>query len=303
MIIKLTLCGLVMVLIAVLAISYYMNEEGFKNITSKPATVDQLEEFALAVQSAISSLGTKSSGKPADPITIRINDLTRMESKVLLTVKYVAKGLFPSSQIPIQSDTINYNTSILTDVSVPLRPLDAASAADPSAPWSPDTPSTDRKGDPKDPKSRKKRLPAGMPQTGAAPSDPFDFDDMMTPINATISPQVNVSDDAYAAMLLKQKSEILQDLQKIVRNEILAQRSTNPVARDKSRSSDTHSTEQGKEYSRKNHKRDSCTDDSECDHPNGYKPNQCDEPSCEKPDMREYIRKDSIPCMNCNLDY
>jgi hypothetical protein len=160
-----------------------------------------------------------------------------------------------------------------------------------------------KRRDPKDSKRPKKGVPAGMPRTGAAPSDPFDFDNMMTPMNEAIPSQVSVSDDTYAAMLLKQKSEILQDLQKIVRNEILAQRSTNPVAPSESSSSTTHSTEQGKEYSRKNHKRDSCTDDSDCDHPNGYKPNKCDEPTCEKPDMREYIKKDSIPCMNCNLDY
>jgi len=227
MIIKLTLCGLVMVLIAVLAISYYMNQEAFIDVPDVEAT----GKFLIEMEATDAKGDAKGDGKGA-------------------------KG---------------------------------------------DSSDDKKRRDPKDPRRRKKGPPAGMPQTGVAPSDPFDFDDTMAPINSTISPQVSVSDDAYAAMLLKQKSEILQDLQKIVRNEILAQRSTNPVAPSGASSSATHSTEQGKEYSRKNHKRDSCTDDSDCDHPNGYKPNTCNE--CEKPDMREYIKKDSIPCMNCNLDY
>jgi hypothetical protein len=246
MIIKLTLCGLVIVLIAVLVISYYINEEAFVDIPDVEATGKFLIEME-ATDGKGDGKGAKSDAK-SDP--------------------------------------------------------------------SDGTPSDDKKRrDPKGPRRHKKGPPAGMPQTGVAPSDPFDFDDMMTPVNSTISPQVSVSEDSYAAMLLKQKSEILQDLQKIVRNEILAQRSTNPVAPSGPSSSATHSTEQGKEYSRKNHKRDDSMDDS--DHPNGYKPNTCDEPSCdhpngykpnrcnecEKPDMREYIKKDSIPCMNCNLDY
>lgn len=241
MIIKLTLCGLIIVLIAVLAISYYMNKEGFDDIP-----VQATGKFLIEMEAA--------DGNGDD------------------------KG----------------NSS------------DGAKSDD------------KKRRDPKASRHHKKGPPAGMPQTGVTPSDPFNFDDMMSPMNGavptmnTVTPQVKVSDDSYAAMLLKQKSEILQDLQKIVRNEILAQRSTNPVdgSRDKSRASDTHSTAQGKEYSRKNHKRDdSCDmDDSDCDHPNGYKPhptgynpNKCND--CDKPDMREYIRKDSIPCMNCNLDY
>lgn len=247
MIIKLTLCGLIIVLIAVLAISYYMNEEGFDDITFKAS-------------------GTMNVGKePTDG-------------------KGDGKG-------------------------------DGKDDA-----------SDDKKR--KDPRRHKKGPPAGMPQTGVIPSDPSDFDTITNPTDGITPSQVNVSDDSYAAMLLKQKSEILQDLQKIVRNEILAQRSTNPVAPSEASSSDTHSTAQGKEYSRKNHKRDDSMDDSDhpngykpnksddssCDHPNGYKPNTCDESSCdhpngykpntcEKPDMRQYIKKDSIPCMNCNLDY
>ena len=222
MIIKLTLCGLIIVLIAVLAISYYMNEEGFDDITFKAS-------------------GTMNVGKDADT------------------------------------------------------------------------------GAPHQKASAKKGPPAGMPQVGVA-SDPVVTGSI--PSNNTVAPQITVGDDSHAAMLLQQKSELLQDLQKIVRNEMLAQRSTNPVGPSGASSSDTHSTAQGKEYSRKSHKRDDSTDDSDhpngykpnksddasCDHPNGYKPNTCDESSCDhpngyKPDMREYIKKDSIPCMNCNLDY
>ena len=92
-----------------------------------------------------------------------------------------------------------------------------------------------------------------------------------------VVPQVSVSDTAYTAMDLQNKSSLLGNIQKIVHNELAASRNqpnNNPIA-------------MGQE---------SCNSDSTCDQ-------QGQEYNREKCDMSKYIKKDSIPCWGCTLDY
>ena len=109
------------------------------------------------------------------------------------------------------------------------------------------------------------------------------------PDRTDLAPEVTVSDTGYSAMELQQKSGLLKDLQKFIRNEVLAQRSTDRMSSDSS-PMNTDSISQGKEYG--------CQKDQEyrCPrNPNG---------SCPPiPDMTQYIRKDSIPCWGCNIEY
>ena len=109
------------------------------------------------------------------------------------------------------------------------------------------------------------------------------------PDRTDLAPEVTVSDTGYTAMELQQKSGLLKDLQKFIRNEVLAQRSTDRMSAD-SPMKDTDSMSQGREYE--------CQKDQEyrCPrNPNG---------SCPPiPDMTQYIRKDSIPCWGCNIEY
>jgi hypothetical protein len=112
---------------------------------------------------------------------------------------------------------------------------------------------------------------------------------------------VQVSDVAYDAMSKNQRAALLSDIQKVIRNEILANRSTRPVTNqdtsdDDSMDSDDDSwdeesdaTAQGQDY-RKNSckKEDECATNSQCD---------------PLVDMTKYIRKDQIPCWGCNIDY
>jgi hypothetical protein len=98
------------------------------------------------------------------------------------------------------------------------------------------------------------------------------------PSRQDVTPQVSLSDTGYTALELQNKSNMLKNIQKIVRNEIMASRNqpeNNPMAmgNESCDSSDSNAMQQGNEYKR------------------------------NKPDMSQYIKKDSIPCWGCSLDY
>jgi hypothetical protein len=145
-------------------------------------------------------------------------------------------------------------------------------------------------------------------QSAAAPSDRS----AAAPERKDIQPEISVSDTSYMAMKGKQKSDLLSSIQKIVRNELLANRVTQPTVRniqdnnDYDTNDDSHCTAQGSEFKKATPKRMSkgCPDSSDpCDisdqpqnsAPKPYKSNM--------PDMSKYIKKDSIPCWGCSLDY
>jgi hypothetical protein len=94
-------------------------------------------------------------------------------------------------------------------------------------------------------------------------------------------------------MTLNQRADLLRDIQKVVRNEIIANRLTTPlIKKDGENNDNTDSTAQGKEYE------ESCYKGTE---------NRCPknpDGTCPPiPDMTQYIKKDAIPCYGCSLDY
>ena len=115
-----------------------------------------------------------------------------------------------------------------------------------------------------------------------------------------VQPQVAMSNTSYDAMNLKQKSDLLTNIQKMFRNELLANRSTDASIKDTSPSSSSHSssTQQGNEFNKVSQKCDDSSDEDSyrCPkNPNG---------SCPPvPDMTQYIKKDAIPCWGCSVDY
>jgi hypothetical protein len=112
------------------------------------------------------------------------------------------------------------------------------------------------------------------------------------PVRTDVVPEVSISGSGYNAMNLQQKAELLKDIQKVVRNEILANRNTTPVTNNNNNEKSTDSTSQGKEYE------NSCHKDTE------YRCPKNPDGTCPSvPDMSEYIKKDSIPCFGCSLDY
>jgi len=115
-----------------------------------------------------------------------------------------------------------------------------------------------------------------------------------------VRPEVTMSDTSYNAMALKQKSDLLTNIQKIFRNELLANRSTDSSVIDKtsSSSSDSSSTQQGKEFNKSSQKCDGSSDED------NYRCPKNPDGSCPPvPDMTQYIKKDSIPCWGCSVDY
>ena len=156
-------------------------------------------------------------------------------------------------------------------------------------------------------------LVKAMNTVSTASTAPTASDTSVTPSRTDIIPEISVSGSGYAAMTLQQRAELIKDIQKIVRNEILANRSTTPVSpsttastattsttpstattstTNNSQTSNTNSTAQGSEYE------NSCYKDTE------YRCPKNPDGSCPPmPDMSQYIKKDAIPCWNCSLDY
>jgi hypothetical protein len=107
--------------------------------------------------------------------------------------------------------------------------------------------------------------------------------------------ETNLSETGLSAAELQKQMGFFGLIQNIVRNEILASRSTEPILPGQTQAEpkkETNATAQGKEYE------DSC-----------YKgtPYRCPknpDGSCPPvPDMSKYIKKDQIPCWGCSLDY
>jgi hypothetical protein len=101
------------------------------------------------------------------------------------------------------------------------------------------------------------------------------------------SNMVTLSPESIDALVLQLKSKVLGDTQKSIKNETLVERQTKPVSNGNDKTvSITPASQQGKEY-----------DESKpCpEYPDGSCPTY--------PDMSKYIKKDSIPCWNCSLDY
>jgi hypothetical protein len=109
-----------------------------------------------------------------------------------------------------------------------------------------------------------------------------------------ITPDNDVSDTSSMAMALKYKSDLLKDLQKVVRNELIANRMTKRFESDDNddcnMNGDSDAMAQGREYG--------------CHRQDTYRCPKNPDGSCPPvPDMSDYIKKDSIPCFGCSLDY
>jgi len=96
-----------------------------------------------------------------------------------------------------------------------------------------------------------------------------------TPRRTDVQPQNTLSDTAQTAMASQGKSDFLKSIQKIIRNELLSSRSTDSdmIGSSDGSCNGSDATQQGQDY------------------------------MTAKSDMSKYIKKDSIPCYGCSLDY
>ena len=134
------------------------------------------------------------------------------------------------------------------------------------------------------PDPRRRHRKKDGPSSGSMP-DPTD-----------ITPDNQMSDMGSMTMALKYKSDLLKDLKKVVRNELIANRMTKRLKRDDSDNSEDNSDAnsdamaQGREYG--------------CQRQDQYRCPKNPDGSCPPvPDMSDFIKKDSIPCFGCSLDY
>jgi hypothetical protein len=136
-----------------------------------------------------------------------------------------------------------------------------------------------------------------MPEIAAARgvsgtvSTPLQADTTVVPKKSDIIPDSSVSSATDTANELQKRNSLLEDIQKAVRNELLSSRNTTPILPGDCDNSTT-SMSQGQEYE------DNCYKGtvSRCPkNPDGTCP--------PIPDMSNYIKKDSIPCWGCNIDF
>ena len=137
---------------------------------------------------------------------------------------------------------------------------------------------------------------APIPATGTPTIAPIPAS-ASTPERVDVIPEISITGTAYNAMTLQQRMDLLKNIQKDVRNEILAARNTKPIISGETRQQppgppSSDSTAQGQEYE------SSCYKDTE------YRCPKNPDGTCPPiPDMSQYIKKDAIPCWGCSLDY
>ncbi len=114
----------------------------------------------------------------------------------------------------------------------------------------------------------------------------------VVPTRTDVVPEVSISGSGYNAMSLQERADLLKDIQKLVKNEVLAHRATTPIIGGETEHKKTDSTAQGQDYE------SSCAKDTD------YRCPKNPDGSCPPvPDMSQYIKKDAIPCYGCSLDY
>jgi hypothetical protein len=153
----------------------------------------------------------------------------------------------------------------------------------------------------------KTKEPFASSPASASAAPAFPASALAAPALATgEKPIVEISDTAYNAMTLKQRSDLLRDVQRLVRDEIRMARQLNPLnEQGQQQEQSNHSEWQGRDYYRRRQK-----EQQEDQGQQGQQQEQ--EYRCPKnpdgscppvPDMTQYIRKDQIPCWGCSVDY
>jgi len=140
-----------------------------------------------------------------------------------------------------------------------------------------------------------------------------------SPSRTDVVPEVKFSENGYNALMLQQKADILKDLQKVVRNEVLANRSTTPMLHNDGcgLEDDNHGCEPVKEHGCDNEDvpKNECGEKSVKDKVTAaisqgkeyenscYKDKTARARCPPQPNMAQFIKKDAIPCWGCALDY
>lgn len=250
MILKFTVIGLCILLIVVIAVSYYFNKEGFDDITAATATP--------AIPTPAVPTPATTPVTPSAVPTLHNGDTVTCTTGGITGKKYRYENntlhVYPTNEIAESWNANSTSSVIIPDCST---------------------------------------MTFGSDMTRNSASASASASSAATPRRTEVRPQVTLSDTGYTAMELKQRSDLIKDIQKIVKNELLADRATHHANTGQmDYSGQSASTMQGREYGRHSQKSDYNNDDSD---------NMGNTQHC--PDMSNYIKKDSIPCWGCSLDY
>lgn len=292
MIIKATLITLVVILVVVIATSYYVNKEGFDDISNN-------------LNSALNTV-TPDAASLLNNLPPASRDALRSAASQLTGVPSSATG-GASTGTPLTTGGASTGTPLTTGGAL----MGGASTTAPSSASAPITPPA------------LVTPPAlATPPASATPCSPQATTGSL-PTRTDIVPQVSFSDNGYNALMLQQKADLLKDIQKVVRNEVLANRSTTPMLHNDNY--DGCEAENGHKDGCEPVKEHGCdTEDvpkNECDtksvkdkvtaaisqgkeYENSCYKDKKSKASCPPPpDMAQFIKKDAIPCWGCNLDY
>jgi hypothetical protein len=292
MIVKFTLFGLILLLIVVIAASYYTNKEGFDDISN-----GYLSKISNDLSSAVNTVSTDvSSSSPRvvvdtqiDDVFLNINANTTDGSTI-----YGAKILY-NSNIPVLSSGQTTDSTLAIDLVIPPtsftvtnKPL---SFFQNGFKYYIVSNNVSKYTEGTTPLLGSFIFNNSGATTTSTPSVMPPAADSSMPVRNDVVPQVSISGSGYDAMTLQQKADMLKDIQKVVRNEVLASRSTTPILNGNGngngscKGNGSDSTAQGQEYS------DNCCKDTE------YRCPKNPDGSCPPvPDMSQYIKKDQIPC-------
>ena len=113
-----------------------------------------------------------------------------------------------------------------------------------------------------------------VPEPSNQPATTTPLPPVATP--TVINPKVEISDTGYDAMKLNKQSNMLNDIQKIIHNEMLSHRTLDVSVKNVGSSGAKKGAKAGT--------------------------SQCSSTD-PQPDMAQYIKKDQIPCYGCTLDY
>lgn len=327
---KLALGGLSILLIGVITVSYYMNKEGFYVTSVADAETALLDAktaaasaktAAAAAASILTAATAAAAAAPTD--TAKSSALTAAtaaansanaakglaEAKVIVAEKalhaarkesrHKRKGNGSTTYTPVIGGTGGANASR------PVAPTGSSSASKDKNKnhWAKGYPISDNDELLRAYKRSIKDITRTPDMNGRRPSSRR---------SSPKQPQVSISETGYDAMELNQQSSLLKNIQKIIRNELIATRNTEPVHSNTKKHSDSSADKQGDEYKSAQGKKWNGVagreDPSNCapyQSSSSKKRKNADTDSDSDDDCAasSYIKKNEIPCWGCNLDY
>jgi hypothetical protein len=265
MILKASIVGMVVLLIIVLTISYYINEEGFiSQMTASQAVATSggmvftcstgdirggngVGPYRMSSVNGISTI-TVATGSTA---TVSISNCQALQ----LGANTAANVMTASTAAATAATTASTTSATAATTAPATAPATSATAAPATSATA--APTSSAMGRPTTlGSSLTSATSTAVPQSAAKPK------------RTDIKPDIDISKTAQQAMHLKQQSDFLKDLQMMIRNELRSARATDSSTMESKDSCDeTSAISQGKEYA------------------------------------SNTIKKDAIPCWGCSLDY